>query len=87
MAAARCTARGADGAAVLAAGATQAEALERLAAHEELAQSVRDRAQEVEAQIEGLRAAGKVKTVTYRQLVGIRTVLREMVGYYEERGL
>lgn len=64
-----------------------AQAWERLAAYEDLAQYLRDRSRELDGQIDGLRAAGKVKTVTYRQLVGTRMALREMLGYYEERSL
>lgn len=84
---ARCTRRLASGEASLCEGVLPADAWERLAAYEDLAQHLRDRSQELDAQIDELRRAGKVKTVTYRQLVGTRMALREMLGYYEDRHL
>lgn len=83
----RCTQRLSSGEVSLCEGVLPAQAWERLAAYEDLAQYLRDRSRELDGQIDGLRAAGKVKTVTYRQLVGTRMALREMLGYYEERSL
>ena len=84
---ARCTQRARDGSAMLVAGVDASQACERLAAHEDLLDALHARLAGVGSQIAALRAAGKIKTVTYQQLVGTKMTLREMLGYYEERGL
>lgn len=83
----RCTYRTSQGAAVLCEGVDSAQALERLAAYEDLADFLHARLEELNEQVEALRMAGKVKTVTYRQLVGTRMALRETLEHYEDRGL
>ena len=83
----RCTCRTPQGAAELCEGIGPDQALERLAAYEDLADFLHGRLKELDEQIEALRAAGKVKTVTYRQLTGTRMALREMLEHYEDRGL
>ena len=74
--------------AVLAAGETPMEdVLERLASFEDLVDDVYGRYVDTLARIDALRAAGKVKTVTYRQLVSNKVSLRETIDLFEERGL
>ncbi len=60
---------------------------ERLAAYDAFADSVREENAQVQQRLEELRAAGKVKTATYRQLFALRITLKEIVGRLEERGL
>lgn len=60
---------------------------ERLAAYDDFAAQVRAENDQVQRQMEDLRAANKVKTATYRQLFATRITLREIVGRLEERGL
>lgn len=60
---------------------------ERLAAYDAFAADVREENGQVQQRLEELRAAGKVKTATYRQLFAMRITLKEIVGRLEERGL
>lgn len=60
---------------------------ERLAAYDDFAAQVRAENDQVQRQMEDLRAANKVKTATYRQLFATRITLKEIVGRLEERGL
>lgn len=62
-------------------------AAERLAAYDDFAAQVRAENDQVQRQMEDLRAANKVKTATYRQLFATRITLKEIVGRLEERGL
>ncbi len=84
---ARLTERDASGAPRLVAGAAPDDALARLAAYEDLRAELSARLAGTLAQVGELRAAGKVKTVTYRQLAANRATLRELLGYFEDRGL
>ena len=51
--------------------------LRRLEAFEAFAASVREDLADASARMDGLRAAGKVKSATYRQLFAIRSTLRD----------
>lgn len=83
----RLTVRDGAGAA-RAAGETPMEGvLERLAAFEDLVDDVCGRYDDTLARIDALRTAGKVKTVTYRQLVSNKVSLKETIDLFEERGL
>ena len=48
---------------------------------------VRAENEQVQRQMEDLRAANKVKTATYRQLFATRITLKEIVSRLEEHGL
>lgn len=61
--------------------------VERLAAYDDFAAQVRAENDQVQRQMEDLRAANKVKTATCRQLFAARITLKEIVGRLEERGL
>ncbi len=60
---------------------------ERLAAYDAFAAQVRAENEQVQRQMEDLRAANKVKTATYRQLFATRITLKEIVSRLEEHGL
>lgn len=62
-------------------------AAERLAAYDAFAAQVRAENEQVQRQMEDLRAANKVKTATYRQLFATRITLKEIVSRLEEHGL
>lgn len=60
---------------------------ERLAAYDAFAAQVLAENEQVQRQMEDLRAANKVKTATYRQLFATRITLKEIVSRLEEHGL
>ncbi len=60
---------------------------ERLAAYDAFAAGVRAELAETEARMDVLRAAGKVKTATYRQLFAGRLTLKDIDRRLSERGL
>lgn len=60
---------------------------EKLAAYEAFAQEVRAELAGVTQRMEELRAAGKVKTATYRQLFANRITLKEIDARLAEKGL
>lgn len=60
---------------------------ERLAAYDAFAAQVRAENEQVQRQMEDLRAINKVKTATYRQLFATRITLKEIVSRLEEHGL
>lgn len=60
---------------------------ERLAAYEEFASDVRREYADVEAQMDELKAQGKVKTATYRQLFATRITLKDIDRRLRSRGL
>lgn len=60
---------------------------ERLTAYDAFAAQVRAENEQVQRQMEDLRAANKVKTATYRQLFATRITLKEIVSRLEEHGL
>lgn len=60
---------------------------ERLAAYEEFAADVRREYADVEAQMDELKAQGKVKTATYRQLFATRITLKDIDRRLRSRGL
>lgn len=62
-------------------------AAERLEAFEALAAEVRAELAAAEDRMVGLRAQGKVKTATYRQLFASRSMLRDICRRLDERGL
>lgn len=61
--------------------------LRRLDAFEAFAASVREDLADASARMDGLRAAGKVKSATYRQLFAIRSTLREVDRRLRDYGL
>lgn len=60
---------------------------ERLEAFEAFTRDVRDELEQTNARMEELRVAGRVKTVTYRQLFALRMTLKDIDRRLEERGL
>ena len=63
---------------------TQAE---RLAAFEAMLQSVQEQSRQVEAQMRALKAEGKERSATYRQLMGNRLQLAQLLAMYRAYGL
>ena len=68
-------------------GAERGDELRRLDAFEAFAASVREDLADASARMYGLRAAGKVKSATYRQLFAIRSTLREVDRRLRDYGL
>ena len=62
-------------------------ATERLAAFEQFASDVRAELASTTARMDELRARGKVKSATYRQLFAIRATLKDIDRRLAERGL
>lgn len=83
----RLTVRGEAGAVLVAGDTPMEDVLERLASFEDLVDDVYGRYADTLARIDSLRAAGKVKTVTYRQLTSNKVSLKETLDLFEERGL
>ncbi len=67
--------------------AERGDELRRLDAFEAFAASVREDLADASARMDGLRAAGKVKSATYRQLFAIRSTLREVDRRLRDCGL
>lgn len=67
--------------------AERGDELRRLEAFEAFAASVREDLADASARMDGLRAAGKVKSATYRQLFAIRSTLREVDRRLRDCGL
>ena len=63
---------------------TQAE---RLAAFEAMLASVQEQSRQVEAQMRALKAEGKERSATYRQLMGNRLQLAQLLAMYRAYGL
>ena len=63
---------------------TQAE---RLAAFEAMLQSVQEQSRQVEAQMRALKAQGRERSATYRQLMGNRLQLAQVLAMYKAYGL
>ena len=63
---------------------TQAE---RLAAFEAMLASVQEQSRQVEAQMRALKAEGKERSATYRQLMGNRLQLEQLLAMYKAYGL
>lgn len=60
---------------------------ERLAVYEQFAADVRREYADVEAQMDELKAQGKVKTATYRQLFATRITLKDIDRRLRARNL
>ena len=60
---------------------------ERLAAYDDFAKGVREELEQCEMQMRSLRAEGKTKTATYRQLFANRVTLKEIARRLDEHGL
>ena len=60
---------------------------ERLAAFEAMLQSVQEQSRQVEAQMRALKAEGKERSATYRQLMGNRLQLTQLLAMYKAYGL
>lgn len=60
---------------------------ERLAAYEQFAADVRREYADVEARMDELKAQGKVKTATYRQLFATRVTLKDIDRRLRARNL
>lgn len=65
----------------------QAGTAARLAAFEQFASDVRAELAGTTARMDELRAQGKVKSATYRQLFAIRATLKDIDRRLAERGL
>lgn len=59
----------------------------RLAAFEAMLADVERQYRETEAQMAGLKARGRERSATYRQLLGNRLTLRQLLSLYESHGL
>ncbi len=60
---------------------------ERLGAFEKMLQNVNDRYKVTVDKMEKLKAEGKVKSVTYNQLMADKLTLQKMISMYEVYGL
>ena len=61
--------------------------MERLEAFEAMLADIQNQAEFEKRQMEQLKAAGKEKTVTYRQYFGNRMIYKMMLDKYREYGL
>lgn len=57
--------------------------VQRLEAYEKMKEHVETEYENIAAQMERLKAEGKVKSVTYRQLMGRKTVYGNMLALYK----
>ena len=60
---------------------------ERLAAFEAMLAEVEGQYRETEAQMARLKAQGRERSATYRQLLGNKLTLRQLLSLYEAHGL
>lgn len=60
---------------------------ERLAAFETMLRSVEEEQERITLQMTKLKAQGKVKSATYRQLMGQKLTCHNMLSMYENYGL
>ena len=60
---------------------------ERLAAFEAMLAEVERQYRETEARMADLKARGRERSATYRQLLGNKLTLRQMLSLYESHGL
>ena len=60
---------------------------ERLAAFEAMLEGVQEQSRQVEAQMRALKAQGKERSATYRQLMGNRLQLSQVLAMYKAYGL
>ena len=60
---------------------------ERLEAFEKMLQNVNDRYSDVISKMEKLKAEGKIKSVTYNQLMAEKLSLQKIISMYEIYGL
>ena len=60
---------------------------ERLAAFEAMLQSVQEQSRQGEAQMRALKAQGRERSATYRQLMGNRLQLAQVLAMYKAYGL
>ena len=61
--------------------------MDRTAAFEQMLADLLERERAEKAQLDALRAQGRDKTATFRQLVSNRLVLTQMLALYREYGL
>ena len=54
---------------------------------EEMLQAIQKEYKDAVSKMEQLRAAGKIKTATYKQLMGTKIMLQNMLSRYEIYGL
>ncbi len=60
---------------------------ERLAAFESMLKNVKDRYADTTEKMEKLKSEGKVKSVTYNQLMAEKLTLQKMLSMYEIYGI
>jgi TolB-like protein len=60
---------------------------EKLERYERFAEGIRDELAETDSKLQELKAQGRTKTATYRQLFANRFMLEEMVSRLDEAGL
>ena len=60
---------------------------ERLAAFESMLAGVQEQSRQVEAQMRALKAQGRERSATYRQLMGNRLQLAQVLAMYRAYGL
>lgn len=61
--------------------------MERLDAFEKMLSDIQARAEDEKEQMERLKAAGREKSATYRQLFGNRLWMRQILDAYKQYGL
>lgn len=61
--------------------------MDRTAAFEQMLADLLERERAEKAQLDALRAQGRDKTATFRQLMSNRLVLTQMLALYREYGL
>lgn len=71
------------GGATLAPEASEQDALRRLRQYEDLHQSLETQLSDTLQKLDSLRAQDKTKTVTYRQLLGQKMTLRDLLSRME----
>ena len=62
-------------------------AIERLARFEDAYEDILSRKTDIEEQMESLRAAGKQKSARFRELLGEKLMLQQLIMILESRGL
>ena len=60
---------------------------DRLAAFEAMLEDVERQYRETEGRMAGLKAQGRERSATYRQLLGNKMTLRQFLSLYEAHGL
>lgn len=60
---------------------------ERLQEFEQIIKELEDESARVDSQIEDMKAKGKTKTATFKQLLARKMTLKQFLGIFEQHGL